>query len=842
MSAIEKTKKSMSKIEKSMLSILILLIPAFIYAQQGRPEGFEVMGLGGAGGMYTPASSPSDPDLMLVSCDMSGSYRSLDGGKSWEMIHSAQLNSSRTCPPMFAGDTIFWVSGGQLRMSTDKGETWKVAAGSVASLNSNVVRLSQMPGNPSVFFAGSGSDVIVSDNGGQSWKSGVKGTGNVTGLAVSGNTAFAAIGTQIWKSLDKGTSWNALTIPETNNEAITGMTAGAVADSQIVYAVVAKEGLLRSSDNGDTWTKVLSLGATTTDGTEVKSDLSDVLMPSNQVDVAYVNNRHQVFKTEDGGDTWQSVFRMDSYSNPGESSLPFNVEKSWVQTEIKWGYYITQHGLGINPGNPDIAMVTTQGDIYITKDGGETWNQYMNEKVGVLPGDPGTRYRSIGLEVTSSWNFYFDPYDTSRYYIAYTDIGFARTVDQGETWIHSSAGSGNWGNTYYNVAFDPDIKGKMFAAASNRHDIPHWTHISPNSSQHEGGIVISTNHGLSWVRRNAGLPKAPCTWVALDPASPAENRTLYAAMFGEGVYKSVDGGNTWTKKSNGLGNEGNLHVLQVQIHPKTGHLYAGITARRLDNQFPVAGGIWKSTDGGENWAPLTTSLGLKWPTYFALHPENSDIIYLSAATAPGAAQGGLYKTTNGGTSWTRILYDADFAKKTSPSYVHAMGVQIHPVFHDVIYLGSSHGLWVSTDAGANWVWFDEIPFKGAQNVAFDPKNPKLMYVNTFGGGVWKGFYLPAGYEEPATGIGEKLNNKFNFSVYPNPSNGNFKLALEGFNESIKIEVFNNLGNKVFEKEINSANEPNFFNINLNQPSGGIFHIRVTSNNQMVAKTFIVHPN
>ena len=820
----------------------LMMLPASIYSQNTDSADFEVLGMGGAGGMYTPASSPSDSALMFVSCDMSGSYRSLDVGKSWQMIHSEELNSSRACQPMFTGDTIYWIKEGQLRFSENKGESWLPVAGGQVPWNNNVTRLAHIPGAPPVLFAGATNKVYVSDNGGQTWKTGVTGTGDIKGLTVSGQNVFAAIGTQIFKSSDKGATWNMIAVPETNNEPVTGLAAGAAASSQVVYAVTGKDGILRSENGGDTWTKVLSKGAATTDGTVVNSDLTDILMPGNQVNVAYANNRHQIFKTEDKGITWKSVFRMDSYSNPGLSVLPFNVEKSWVQTELKWGYYITELGLGINPGNPDIAMVSTQGDLYMTKDGGVSWKQLMNEKVGVQPGDPGIRFRSNGLEVTSSWGFYFDPADTNRYYIAYTDIGFARTVDQGNTWIHAATGSGNWSNTFYNVAFDPEIKGRMYAAASNRHDIPHWTHISPNSSQHEGGVVISSNHGASWSRISNGLPFAPCTWVAVDPASPKDNRTLYAAMFGEGVYKSVNNGTNWVKKSNGLGNAGNMHVLQVQIHPKTGHLFAGITARRLDNQFPVAGGIWKSTDGGENWTALTASLNLKWPTYFALHPENPDIIYLSAATAPQASQGGLYKTTNGGGTWERILYDADFAKKTTPSYVHAMTVQIHPVFHDFIYLGSSHGLWVSTDAGENWDWFNDIPFKSAQNVAFDPKNPKSMYVNTFGGGVWKGFYLPSGYVEPPTGIGAKINNTFNFKVFPNPSDGNFKLALEGFNEVIKVEVFNNVGNKVFEKEFISAKEQNFFNINLNQPSGGIFHIRVTGNKQTVAKTFILKPN
>ncbi len=831
--------RKLFKILRGLLFIFIAIVPARALSQHPNSNKFEVLGLGGAGGMYTPTSSPSDSDLMFVSCDMSGSYRSLNGGRSWQMIHSAELNSSRGCRPMFVGDSIYWILNGQLRISIDKGETWAPVADGQVPWDNNVTRLAYLPGNPPILIVGAGNGVYVSDDSGQTWKTGVKGSGDVSGLAANGTHVFASIGNQVWKSSDKGATWKSIEVPGTENYPVTGLAAGAVADTQLVYAVVGKEGLLRSDNGGETWARVLQKNSTTSDETVVNSDLSDILMPENQLDVAYVNNQHQVFKTEDGGTTWRSVFRMDSYSNPGESSLPFNVEKSWVQTELKWGYYITELGLGINPGNPEIAMVSTQGDLYITKDGGESWKQMMNEKVGVLPGDPGTRYRSTGLEVTSSWNFYFDPFDTSRYYISYTDIGFARTVDQGDTWIHAATGSGNWGNTFYNVAFDPDTKGIMYAAASNRHDIPHWTHISANSPQHDGGVLMSTNHGISWVRISNGLPHAPCTWAALDPSSPKENRTLYAAMFGEGVYKSVDNGKNWVKKSNGLGNDGNMHVLQVQIHPKTGNLFAGITAHRENNQFPVPGGLWKSTDGGESWIDLTASLNLKWPTYFTFHPDNEKIIYLSAATAPGAPQGGLYKTTNGGDSWQKILVDADFAKKTTPSYVHAMGVKLHPSNPDIVYLGSSHGLWVSTDAGENWVWFNEIPFKSAQNVAFDPKSPKLMYVNTFGGGVWKGHYLPAGCEEPTTNSKKKIKNEFDFKIFPNPNNGNFTLGIDGKNETIIVEIFNNIGIKVFEKKMVLSTERSLCNIDLKQPPSGIYHIRLIRNREIFTKTFII---
>ena len=58
-------------------------------------RGWTSLGLGGGGAMFTPAISPVDPNLILLNCDMSGSYRSTDGGESWELIHYRQLTSRR---------------------------------------------------------------------------------------------------------------------------------------------------------------------------------------------------------------------------------------------------------------------------------------------------------------------------------------------------------------------------------------------------------------------------------------------------------------------------------------------------------------------------------------------------------------------------------------------------------------------------------------------------------------------------------------------------------------------------------------------------------------------------
>ena len=692
---------------------------------EGAEKAFEVTGMGGAGGMYTPSVSPYDPNFMLISSDMSGAYRSLDGGQHWELIHYRQINLTLRRRPAFFPGGVLWASGPTLKVSRDKGATWSpVPSGPAPWGNAAVTHIAVGPGERRNWFVGTADGLWRTTDAGRTWEQSLQGTSQ--GILPMGAQVFAALeqGKKVfWRSADSGKTWEAVPVPAAKGNPLTSITGGAGKGPLVLFATVAKVGTIRSTDEGRSWKVV-----------DPDKGQNDVLMANNQSRVAYAVTRKEVRRTTDGGETWSNSFRMT-----GEQA---NVERSWVQTEIKWGYYITALGFGVNPVDAKLVMISTQGDFYISRNGGESWYQSMNQPVGVKPGDPGYRYRSTGLEVTSSWRYYFDPSDHNRRYIAYTDIGFARSVDGGETWIYSARGA-PWANTFYQVAFDPYVKGKLYAATSNRHDIPQWTHISSNTPRHAGGICVSEDGGISWRVLGQGQPKLPSTSIAIDPTSPEGRLTLYATFYEGGVYKSTDNGETWVKKSQGFGRPGNMHALSVQVHPKTGDLYAAVTAHRRGRDFPVPGGLWKSTDGAESWTEITKDLRLAWPGNFAVHPEDPEVIYLTAATAPERREGGLYKTTDGGRSWKRILRDEDFAKSGPPGYVQVLFVNLHPENPDYVYLSTvAHGLWMSPDAGNSWKQFEKFPFRSPTNVTFDPQDPTVMYVNTFGGGVWKGYYLP----------------------------------------------------------------------------------------------------
>lgn len=105
-----------------VVSLCVLSAPGWA----GEPVGWESVGLGGGGSMYSPAASPHDPNLIFMSCDMGGFYRTEDGGKTWRMVPWWVNQGSTVCRPVFhpTDANVVFASGKGLMVSRDRGVTW----------------------------------------------------------------------------------------------------------------------------------------------------------------------------------------------------------------------------------------------------------------------------------------------------------------------------------------------------------------------------------------------------------------------------------------------------------------------------------------------------------------------------------------------------------------------------------------------------------------------------------------------------------------------------------------------------------------------------------------------
>jgi uncharacterized protein (TIGR03437 family) len=242
------------------------------------------------------------------------------------------------------------------------------------------------------------------------------------------------------------------------------------------------------------------------------------------------------------------------------------------------------------------------------------------------------------------------------------------------------------------------------------------------------GVFKSTNGGTSWTAVNTGLGNAWVTALAIDPSTPA---TLYAGIQGSGVYKSTNGGTSWTASNTG-GLTG-AYVMALAIDPSTpATLYAG---------SGVGAGAWKgiykSTNGGTSWTAVNT--GLTTTMVYALAIDRSTPATLYA----GSYDAGVFKSTNGGANWGAV--NSGFpANLGNAVYVYALAID--PSTPATVYAGTAGGgVFKSTNGGTSWTAVNSGLYDlSIASLTIDPTAPATLYAGTYyvykstnGGAFWQ---------------------------------------------------------------------------------------------------------
>jgi photosystem II stability/assembly factor-like uncharacterized protein len=753
---------------KPQVCILVGVLFLALATRAARAQNsWEPVGLSGGGGMFTPAISPADPNLMLLNCDMSAAYLSEDGGRNWRMIHHAQLRSDTRCRPAFHPtnpDCLFASSAGRLRVSRDRGRTFTPIGDLRPSLFGEIAI---NPADPNVLLAGTSDGRCArSGDGGLTWQTCTGPTGRLRAFHFDrtrqGHTLFAATDQGLWRSDDDGATWVDRTqgLPWREVQAFAGGSDSATGVVMLYCAVRSKEvggafhgGVYRSRDRGETWQPAMGPGL----NTETKAadqyaydriaQYHDLLATDAKPLTVYALNtatgfhpphHDTVYRSDDGGETWRATYFQDP-------RFPrFNVAHDYVTAAtgqcFKGGE--TPFGVAICNTDPN-RLILVRNEPHLTHDGGASWFVGSTYPAGNAKPGPDTAWVCNGLVVTTTWHYYVDPHETNRHYIAYTDIGLSRSLDGGRTWHWWNQKTWTpWRNTCYELAFDPAVPGLVWGAFSDVHDIPNDNIISERHGHHRpGGVCVSRDFGASWQVGAQGLPAKPVTSIVLDPRSARGARTLYAGVFDEGVFKSTDDGRTWTLKRNGLGHPDNLRLYRVILHAD-GTLFASICAKRTSAGAPLMGegvGLYRSRDGAETWERISPTPPLRYVKDFSVHPRDSRRLLLGACDAGrGDQSGGLYATDDGGSAWRRL-------GRQGPQ---TFGGYFHPRQDGWIYMTLTEdapgaGLWLSRDQGQTWQPFADLPFANIQRVEFDPADATCLRLTTFGGSVWRGPSAPA---------------------------------------------------------------------------------------------------
>ena len=308
---------------------------------------FQSLGIGGGGGMFCPASSPHDPNLMFVSCDMGGFYRSTDGGKTWRMYNVREIGSSTQCRPAFHpadANIVYMANKDVLYISRNRGQSFERMLQAAPWTGATIRAINLDRGQGDTMFVGSDKGLWRSADGGKSFVpcQGISGTVIWTHVDQSSpkDKRVVLCGTTagFFRSDDGGQTWNA---PSPSMKEMAGFAAGS--DSKIVRCYsTTKEGVFVSEDRGQTWTAC--------EGGLPKTQFTFAAMAENLPQTCYVTDKGTkwgVYKTTDGGKTWLKVFRFmanEPQQNVQWGFLALDISPAWGGPAI---------GFSVNPGNAD---------------------------------------------------------------------------------------------------------------------------------------------------------------------------------------------------------------------------------------------------------------------------------------------------------------------------------------------------------------------------------------------------------------------------------------------------------------------------------------------------------
>lgn len=341
----------------------------------------------------------------------------------------------------------------------------------------------------------------------------------------------------------------------------------------------------------------------------------------------------------------------------------------------------------------------------------------------------GLRFRNIGPALTSGRiaDFAVNPKNPNQYFVATASGGVWKTVNAGTTYEPVFDGEGSY--SIGCVTLDP----------SNPHTV--WVGSGENNNQRSvaygDGVYRSTDGGSSW--KNMGLKNSE--HIGKIIVHPHHSNIVYVAAIGplwkeggeRGVYKTEDGGTTWTQV---LKINDDTGVNDMVMDPRDPNvLYASAFQRRRHDYAYVSGGpgsgMYKTTDGGKNWEKVNAGL----PSVdigrigLAISPVNPDYIYAIVEAAKG--EGGFFRTTNRAASWTKMS-----GHQTGGNYYNE--VIADPVNADRVYT-MGYAISVSNDGGKSFQPIGEKS-KHVDNHALwvNPANTDHM-INGCDGGIYETF-------------------------------------------------------------------------------------------------------
>ena len=254
-----------------------------------------------------------------------------------------------------------------------------------------------------------------------------------------------------------------------------------------------------------------------------------------------------------------------------------------------------------------------------------------------------------------------------------------------------------------------------------------------------GGVWKTVNAGITWepIFDDQGSYSIGC--VTIDPANPlvvwvgtGENNSQRSVSYGDGVYKSTDGGTTW----NNVGLGESEHIGRILVDPRDSNV---VWAAAQGPLWRAGGdrGLYKSTDGGETWELSLEISEHTGVSDIVMDSRDPDVLYAAAyqrrrrqwTLINGGPESAIYKTTDGGANWVQLengLPEEEMGR---------IGLALALADEDVVYaiiesIDDAGGFFRSTDAGANWEKMNDYTSGSGQyyqEIIADPHDVDRVY-------------------------------------------------------------------------------------------------------------------
>ncbi len=565
--------------------------------QQNLMDGFDFawVSLGPTPGYYfnygnissrivTGAYHPTDPNIIYVGPANGGVWKTTDAGSTWtpltdneaSLAMGAIVLNPQNPNIILAGTGEATYSGASyygrgLLRSTDGGASWtQITAGLPSS--SYFSRIVYRPGRSNEILAALGYNGLYrSSDSGLSWNILLAGRVDDVLFSPAGDTAFAVgSGIGIRRSTDGGVSFSTFS---------TGLGTGerthfdlCKANPAFMYAAVYGGGVVniyKSSNFGVNWTQILS---NLDGGSQAWYDLYLRVNPKNP-DKVYCG-AIDVFRSTNGGTTFE------------------NITNGYAGGSV----HVDQHFLFFHPGDENTFIVTNDGGIYRTTDNG---NSFTN--------------LNAGLTLTQFYRITASPFETGWI--------LGGTQDNGTQQTHSTI---NWA-----AAFGGDGGEVCFN--------PFNEDVVLGESQFNG-LVKTLNGGTSWSGATNGISSSEnAAWVAPIISHPTIDATFFTAR--QKLYKTTNNALMWTAVSGNI--NGTSAVEQLAISNTDPQIIFASTYNQL----------YKSTDGGVTFTNKTNGLPNKYISSIYVHPDDAQTVYVTLSGFGGSK---VYKSTDGAEHWTSI--------------------------------------------------------------------------------------------------------------------------------------------------------------------------------------------